>query len=221
MTDAKRILIADDEPAVRQRVRRALESNPRLQVIAEAANGADAWEYVTRLQPDIAIVDIGMPKLDGMALARRIRQAGLAVDIVFLTVCAERAMFDAAIALGMKGYLLKHYTGDEILTSVEAVAAGELCASPPVVTHIVERVQAHAERAADAAAELTFQERAILRRIRQHKSSKEIAGDMGISVRTVETHRSSICKKLGIQGNYGLNRYARGPLKNHLRDRDD
>lgn len=209
MSDGKRILIADDEPAVRQRVRRALERNPRFRVVAEASNGADAWDCVIRLQPDIAIVDIGMPEMDGMALARRMRHAGLAVDIVFLTVCAEKAMFDAAIALGMKGYLLKHYTGDEILMCVEAVAAGELCASPPVVTHIVERVQEHAERAPDVGADLTFQERAILRRIRQHKSSKEIAEEMGISVRTVETHRSNICKKLGIQGNYGLNRYAR------------
>ena len=213
MSDSTRILIADDEPAVRQRVRRALEKNPRLQVVAEAGNGADAWECVTRLQPDVAILDIGMPDVDGMALARRMRHAGLAVDIIFLTVCAEKAMFDAAIALGMKGYLLKHYTGDEILTCVEAVAAGELCASPPVVTHIVERMQGHAERAPDAATDLTLQERAILRRIRQHKSSKEIAGQMGISVRTVETHRSNICKKLGIQGNYGLNRYARQRLR--------
>jgi len=116
----------------------------------------------------------------------------------------------------MKGYLLKHYTGDEILTCVEAVAAGELCASPPVVTHIVERVQGHAERAPDVAIELTFQERAILRRIRQQKGSKEIADEMGISVRTVETHRSNICKKLGIQGNYGLNRYAR--RRSHRKD---
>jgi DNA-binding NarL/FixJ family response regulator len=209
MSDIKRILIADDEAAVRQRVRRALETNPRFQVVGEAANGAEAWEHVTQLQPDIAIVDIGMPEMDGMALARRMRHAGLAVDIIFLTVCAEKAMFDAAIALGMKGYLLKHYTGDEILRCVEAVAAGEVCASPPVVTHIVERIQGHAERAPDVATDLTLQERAILRRIRQNKSSKEIADQMGISVRTVETHRSNICKKLGIQGNYGLNRYAR------------
>jgi DNA-binding CsgD family transcriptional regulator len=81
-----------------------------------------------------------------------------------------------------------------------------------VVTHIVERIQGRAERAPDVAIDLTFQERAILRRIRQHKSSKEIAGQMGISVRTVETHRANICKKLGIQGNYGLNRYARRRL---------
>ena len=209
MSDSKRILIADDEAAVRQRVRRALDKNPRLQVVAEAGNGAEAWEYVTRLRPDIAIVDIGMPKMDGMALARRVRHAGLAVDIIFLTVCAEKAMFDAAIALGMKGYLLKHYRRDEILTCVEAVAAGELCASPPVITHIVETIQGHAERAPEAAMDLTFQERAILRRIRQQMSSKEIAAEMGISVRTIETHRSNICKKLGIQGNYGLNRYAR------------
>jgi DNA-binding NarL/FixJ family response regulator len=209
MSDTKRILIADDQAEVRQRVRAAVEKNPRFQVIAEAADGAEAWELLTRLHPDLAIVDIGMPVMDGMTLARKVRRAGLAVDIVFLTVCAEKAMFDAAIALGMKGYLLKHYTGDEILTSVEAVAAGELCASPPVVTHIVEKMQGHAEREADGAMELTVQERAILRRIRQNKSSKDIAREMGLSVRTIETHRANICKKLGIQGTYGLNRYAR------------
>jgi DNA-binding NarL/FixJ family response regulator len=215
MSDCKRILVADDETSVRQRVRLALEKSGRFKVVGEAGNGADAWDLVTALRPDIAIVDIGMPVMDGMALARRIRQAGLAVDVVFLTVCAEKAMFDAALALGMRGYLLKHYTGEEILKSIEAVAAGELCASPPVVTHIVDRIQGHAERPPDVATDLTLQERAVLRRIRQQKSSKEIAEQLGVSVRTVEAHRASICKKLGIQGNYGLSRYAR----NHVRDR--
>jgi DNA-binding NarL/FixJ family response regulator len=209
MSDCKRILVADDETSVRQRVRLALEKSGRFKVVGEAGNGADAWDLVTALRPDIAIVDIGMPVMDGMALARRIRQAGLAVDVVFLTVCAEKAMFDAALALGMRGYLLKHYTGEEILKSIEAVAAGELCASPPVVTHIVDRIQGHAERPPDVATDLTLQERAVLRRIRQQKSSKEIAEQLGVSVRTVEAHRASICKKLGIQGNYGLSRYAR------------
>lgn len=209
MSDCKRILVADDEASVRQRVRLALEKSGRFKVVGEAGNGADAWDLVTALRPDIAIVDIGMPVMDGMALARKIRQAGLAVDVVFLTVCAEKAMFDAALALGMRGYLLKHYTGEEILKSIEAVAAGELCASPPVVTHIVDRIQGHAERPPDVATDLTLQERAVLRRIRQQKSSKEIAEQLGVSVRTVEAHRASICKKLGIQGNYGLSRYAR------------
>jgi DNA-binding NarL/FixJ family response regulator len=209
MSECKRILVADDEASVRQRVRLALEKSGRFKVVGEAGNGADAWDLVTALRPDIAIVDIGMPVMDGMALARRIRQAGLAVDVVFLTVCAEKAMFDAALALGMRGYLLKHYTGEEILKSIEAVAAGELCASPPVVTHIVDRIQGHAERPPDVATDLTLQERAVLRRIRQQKSSKEIAEQLGVSVRTVEAHRASICKKLGIQGNYGLSRYAR------------
>jgi DNA-binding NarL/FixJ family response regulator len=209
MSECKRILVADDEASVRQRVRLALEKSGRFKVVGEAGNGADAWDLVTALRPDIAIVDIGMPVMDGMALARKIRQAGLAVDVVFLTVCAEKAMFDAALALGMRGYLLKHYTGEEILKSIEAVAAGELCASPPVVTHIVDRIQGHAERPPDVATDLTLQERAVLRRIRQQKSSKEIAEQLGVSVRTVEAHRASICKKLGIQGNYGLSRYAR------------
>jgi DNA-binding NarL/FixJ family response regulator len=216
MTDRTRILIADDEASARQRVRRALEKSSRFEVVAEAADGATAWDALVRLRPDIAIIDIGMPVMDGMALARRARRAGLAVDIVFLTVCAEQAMFDAALALGMKGYLLKHYTGDEILSCLEAVSAGELCASPPVVTHIVEKMQGRADRAPDVATELTMQERAILRRIRQQKSSKEIAGQLGVSVRTIETHRANICKKLGIKGNYGLSRYA----LDHVRNRD-
>jgi DNA-binding NarL/FixJ family response regulator len=207
--DQRRILIVDDEPSMRRRVRVALERNPQFVVVAEAGDGAQAWDLLTDLRPDIAIVDIGMPVVDGIALARRIRHAGLPVDIVFLTVCAERAMFDEAIALGMKGYLLKHYTGDEILTSLEAIAAGELCASPPVVTHMIDRIQGHAGRGGEEAHDLTFQERAVLRRIRQQKSSKEIAAQIGISVRTVEAHRANICRKLGIHGNYGLSRYAR------------
>ncbi len=88
MSDSKRILIADDHAEVRQRVRAALEKNPRFQVIAEAADGAEAWDQLRRLQPDIAIVDIGMPVMEGMTLARKVRRAGLFVDIVFLTVCA-------------------------------------------------------------------------------------------------------------------------------------
>jgi DNA-binding NarL/FixJ family response regulator len=212
MSEGIRILIADDEPEVRRVVRRALERSPRLHVVAEAPDGVKAWEYVKDLKPDIAIIDIGMPEMDGMALARRIRKERLPVNIIFLTVCEEKEMVDAALELGMKGYLLKHYTGDEILKSVEAVAAGEHCASPPVVSHMIRERQRRTQQPPGAGVidDLTLQERAILRRIAQHKSSKEIASEMGISVRTVDTHRSNICKKLGIHGNYGLSRYADG-----------
>jgi DNA-binding NarL/FixJ family response regulator len=113
------------------------------------------------------------------------------------------------LELGVKGYLLKHYTGAEIRTWVEAVADGQHCASPPVVSHIIHKTRLAARSAADAALEtLTLQEAAVYRRIEQDKGSKEIASDLGISVRTVDTHRSNICRKLGLHGNYGLHRHA-------------
>ena len=209
MSGPTRVLIADDDPEVRAAVRRALERSTRVRVVAEAADGAMAWEALQQHGVDIAILDIGMPGADGIALTRRIRERGLSIDVILLTVCDEQRMFDAALDLGVKGYLLKHYTGDEILTCVEAVADGEHCASPPVVSHIIRRTQRAAQPSTDDALDtLTLQEAAIYRRIRQHKSSKEIAADLGISVRTVDTHRSNICKKLGIHGNYGLHRHA-------------
>jgi DNA-binding NarL/FixJ family response regulator len=203
------VLIADDEPEVVVSVRQALEESPRLRVVAEAGDGQVAWERIRALRPQIAIIDIGMPGIDGIALTRRIRQHRLPTDVILLTVCDEKSMFDTALELGVKGYLLKHYTGTEIRTCVEAVADGQHCASPPVVSHIINKTRLAAQSAADAALEtLTFQEAAVYRRIQQHKSSKEIANDLGISVRTVDTHRSNICRKLGLHGNYGLHRHA-------------
>jgi DNA-binding NarL/FixJ family response regulator len=203
------VLIADDEPDVVASVRDALEKSPRLRVVAEAVDGDVAWERIRLLRPHIAIIDIGMPGIDGIALTRKLREHGLPTEVILLTVCDERSMFDTALELGVKGYLLKHYTGTEIRTCVEAVADGQHCASPPVVSHIINKSRLAAQSAADAALDtLTLQEAAIYRRIRQHKSSKEIATDLGISVRTVDTHRSNICRKLGLHGNYGLHKYV-------------
>jgi DNA-binding NarL/FixJ family response regulator len=202
------VLIADDEPEVVVSVRQALEQSPRLRVVAEAGDGDVAWERLRALRPNIAILDIGMPRIDGIALTRKIRAHGLATDVILLTVCDEKSMFDTALELGVKGYLLKHYTGVEIRTCVEAVADGQHCASPPVVSHIINKTRL-AARSADAALDtLTFQEAAVYRRIQQHKSSKEIANDLGISVRTIDTHRANICRKLDLHGNYGLHRHV-------------
>jgi DNA-binding NarL/FixJ family response regulator len=209
MNSRTRVLIADDDPEVLAAVRRALDRSTRVRVVAEAVDGAAAWERLQQRQVDLAILDIGMPQIDGIALTRRIQQHNLPIDVILLTGCDEQRMFDTALELGVKGYLLKHYTRDEILMCVEAVANGQHCASPPVVSHIIARARRAAQASAtDALETLTLQEAAIYRRICQHKSSKEIAADLGISVRTVDTHRSNICRKLGIHGNYGLHRYA-------------
>ena len=210
MSDRCDVLIADDHPEFRARLRRVLERRPALRVVGEAGDGTQAWELLTRLRPDIAILDIGMPGINGMDLARRMSQHRLPIAVIFLTVSNAPRLIDEAVSLDMRGYLLKSYTDDEILMGVEAVVAGERCASPPVVSHIIQTARRLSRGSQDPLTvdQLTAQEIAILRRIRQQKSSKEISAEMGISVRTVDNHCANICRKLGLRGNYALRRFA-------------
>jgi DNA-binding NarL/FixJ family response regulator len=210
MPERSDVLIADDHPEFRARLRQVLERSTMLRVVEEAADGTRAWELLCRGRPDIAILDIGMPGINGMDLARKISQHGLRTAVVFLTVSDAPRMIDEAVSLDMRGYLLKSYTDEEILKGVEAVAAGERCASPPVVSHIIQKVR-HLSRGAQeppSIDHLTAQEIAILRRIRQQKSTKEISAEMGIAIRTVDNHCANICRKLGLRGNYALRRFA-------------
>jgi DNA-binding NarL/FixJ family response regulator len=210
MGDRHDILIADDHVEFRVRLRQVLERSPALRVVGEAGDGTHAWELLTRLRPDIAILDIGMPGLNGMDLARRMRQRRLPTAVIFLTVSDAPQLIDEAVSLDMKGYLLKSYTDDEMLRGVQAVAAGERCASPPVVSHIIQTARRLSQGSQDPLTVdlLTAQEIAILRRIRQQKSSKEIAAEMGISIRTVDSHCANICRKLGLRGNYALRHFT-------------
>jgi DNA-binding NarL/FixJ family response regulator len=210
MTDKVRIVIAEDHPFFRDGLRHALEADSGLQVVAEASDGLAALDRIESLRPDIAIVDIGMPKMDGVALLRRIREREISVGVIFLTVCADEEMFEAALELGVRGYLLKDCTSHEIRRSVEAVSSGQHYVSPAMASFVIRKALA-ADRRAPAVPghdSLTVQEQAVFRRIAEQKSSKEIAVELGIAVRTVETHRLNICRKLGVHGNYGLTRLA-------------
>lgn len=210
MSNEIRIVIAEDHHLFRDGLRRALESDKSLHVVAEASDGLAALEHIQSLRPDVAVVDIGMPKMDGMALVRRIRQEKLPVEIVFLTVCNDEEMFEAALEWGVKGYLLKDCTAPEILRCVKAVAAGQHYTSPSMTTYLVEKTR-RIERFAGKTTGLhllTPQERAILRRIAQDRTSKEIAQELGIAPKTVDAHRSNICNKLELHGNHVLTRFA-------------
>jgi DNA-binding NarL/FixJ family response regulator len=210
MADEIRIVIAEDHPFFRDGLRHALAADKSLHLVAEAADGLTAFECIQSLRPDIAIVDIGMPKMDGVALLRKVREAGIRVEFIYLTVCDDEEMFEAALDLGVKGYLLKDCTAHEIVRCVEAVSAGRHYVSPFMTSYVIRKALAADQRAPELPAleSLTVQEQAVLRRIAEHKSSKDIAREMDIAVRTVETHRFNICKKLGIHGNYGLSRFA-------------
>ena len=204
------VVIAEDHPFFRDGLRRALESQPGVRVVAEASDGAAAFDCVHSLRPDVAILDIGLPEVDGCALARRIRQAQIRVELIFLTICDDEEMFEEALRSDVKGYLLKDCTAEEIVRCVKAVCAGQTYASPAMATYLAGRAR-RVEKLSEAIPGLrllTPHERAILLRIAQDKTSKEIAREMGIAPKTVDAHRLNICHKLDIHGNHVLSRFA-------------
>jgi two-component system nitrate/nitrite response regulator NarL len=204
-----RIVIADDHPLFRDGLRRALAQDG-LVVVGEAEDGHRALELIRSQQPHVAVLDIGLPELDGCALARTVREERLPVEIAFLTVCDEVEVFEQALEWDVKGYLLKDATAAEIARCVRAVAAGQNFVSPAMATYLVNRTRrtARLARAIPEIERLTAQERAILARIARHMASKEIAVELGISPKTVDAHRANICQKLNLHGNHVLSRFA-------------
>jgi DNA-binding NarL/FixJ family response regulator len=205
-----RVVIAEDHPFFRNGLRQALHQAPRIDLVAEASDGLTALEQIRALRPDIAILDIGLPQMNGFALLRTVREERVPVEVVFLTIHDEEDMFEEALKLGAKGYLLKDCTESELLRCIAAVALGQHYASPAMTTylvkksHLVERFAKHTP----GLGLLTPQERAILKRIAEEKTSRQIAQDMGIARKTVDAHRSNICRKLEIRGQHVLTRFA-------------
>ncbi|HYR84432.1 MAG TPA: response regulator transcription factor [Terriglobia bacterium] len=210
MTEEIRIVIADDHHFFRSGLRHGLQKASSLRLIAEASDGVTALEHIRSLRPDIAILDIGLPKMNGVAVVRRIREESIPVEIVFLTVCEDRDIFEEALELGVKGYLLKDCTEAELLRCITAVASGQHYTTPPMTTYLVDKVRGTREfsRQNPGIDLLTLQERAVFRRIADGKTSKEIAEDMGIAPKTVDAHRANICRKLEIHGPNVLGRFA-------------
>ncbi len=204
-----RILIADDHPIVRQGLRQAIETDPQLTIVAEASDGRAALDQIQTMQPDIAVLDIDMPELDGFSVARAVANLRLPVAIIFLTVYRDERFFAEALALGAKGYVLKDAAVTDILSGIRAVAAGEHFTSPALTSYLVKQRQASPTRGqAPALKDLTATERRILALIAEYKTSREIGDALHISHRTVQTHRTNICAKLDLHGSHALMRFA-------------
>ncbi len=210
MTPACRILIADDHPLFRQGLRQAIETDPGLRIIQEAGDGRAALQSIRELKPDICILDIQMPELDGLAVVREMHAQRLTAEVIFLTMYKEEDLLNAALDLDVKGYVLKESAVDEILQSIRRVSAGHRYISPALSDFLLARgANATALRAAKPGLErLTPSERRILKLIAQDKTSKEIADELGLSPRTVENHRTNICTKLDVHGVHGLVKFA-------------
>jgi DNA-binding NarL/FixJ family response regulator len=209
VADKIRVLLADDYPVVRKGLKASIEEEPLLKVIAEAADGEQALKLIRALRPQLAVLDIDMPKLDGLAVVKEMTKLKLETRSIILSFHNDEDIFRAALDAGAKGYLLKESAMEEIVGAIQAVIAGKVYLSSGIALQLL-----HGENAAKTAAQnpllrdLTLSERRILRLIAEGLSSKEIGDQISIHYRTVENHRSNMCRKLNIEGANALLRFA-------------
>lgn len=210
MEDEIRVLIADDHPLLRRGLKQTIESDPILKVVAEAGDGETVLAQVQETKPRVAVLDVDMPKLDGLAVGRQLRAKRLTTEILFLTIHNAEDLFQAAMEIGAKGYLLKDIAVTEIVKALHAVAAGEYYVTPSLAGHLVHhqrRIATFTERQ-PGLENLTPTERRILLMVAQGRSSKAIGDELFVHYRTVENHRTNICQKLSLHGPNALFRFA-------------
>jgi DNA-binding NarL/FixJ family response regulator len=207
-----RILIADDHPIVRKGLRLSIEEDAGLKVVGEASDGEMAVAMIRKLRPHVAVLDIDMPKLDGLGVAREIARQKLEAKIIFLTFHADEDLFRTAMSLGSKGYILKDSASQEIVAGVHAVASGRSYISAAITEKLLHPAQTPPPQDT-LTSKLTPTERRIMRLIAEGKSSKEIGEELSIHYRTVENHRTNICRKLNLEGE-GANALLRFALQN-------
>ncbi len=204
------LIIADDHPIVRQGLRQAIEADAALKVLTEASDGRAALEAIEKYQPQVAVLDIDMPLMDGFAVARAVRKKNLTVEMVFLTIQRDEDMVNEAVNLGVKGYVLKDSALTDIVSCIKSVASGEHYASSALTSYLIKRSSRAAALTEEKTGikDLTPTERRVLKLIAEYKTSKEIAEELFISYRTVETHRANICQKLDLRGSHVLIKFA-------------
>lgn len=205
-----RIVIVDDHPIFREGLKKVIERDAQLSVVGEAENGEAAIARLTELQPDVAVLDLDMPGKDGFAVMRAAQEARLAVKVIILTMHNNETIFNSALDLGVAGYVLKDGAITEIAQSIRTVAAGRNYISPELSTYLLNRSSRGAEliQSKPTINDLTPTERRILNLVADEKTSKEIAAELFISIRTVEHHRAHICEKLGVRGFNALVKFA-------------
>ena len=205
-----RIIIADDHPIFRRGLRAVIEAEASLRVVGEATDGDTALALICEHEPDVAILDLDMPGQDGFAVTRAVADRGLAVAVIILTMHDSESLFNAALDLGVKGFVLKDSALPEILDCLKAVTAGRNYISPQLSTYLVSRAT-RADALASATPgirDLTAAERNILRLVAAEKTTRQIADELHISPRTVDRHRANICDKLDLHGTNALIRFA-------------
>jgi len=206
-----RILVADDHELVRRGIRGLLRAHRGWRVIGEATNGREAVEKTNKLKPDVAILDISMPDLDGLQATRRIREVAPRTSIVVLTMHESDQMVRRVLDAGALGYVLKSDLAAHLVKAVKDVSAGKLFLTPRVSDIVLKGFLKNGkqpEPIEDSRARPTPREVQVIRLVAEGKANKEIAAELGITLRTVETHRAKIMLKLGMHSLAELIHYA-------------
>ena len=205
-----KLLIVDDHPVFRRGLREIIGESSGFQIVGETSDGVTALHLAKELKPDIAVVDIDMPQMNGLETVRAFQKNELCVNVIFLTMYKEEDMFNAAMDLGIKAYIVKDNAADEILTALEKVAINE-----PFISQSMSNMgQRRNDRVKELLLskpqieDLTAAERRILKLIAEDHTSKEIAGKLQISTKTIENHRQNICHKLKLHGSHSLLKFA-------------
>jgi len=202
------VLIADDHGIVREGLRHLLEAEADINVCAEASDGREVLEQVDKHAPAVVVLDITMPRLGGLETLEKIRSRHPDVKVILLSVHSDPPFIQSAIALGADGYVLKNGRAAEVVTAIRAVTKGGSYFSPAVAREIVEQLRTPKRKEDEPFSILSTREREVLKLIAEGLSAKEIAAELKISTKTVEAHRTSLMRKLGVRKATELVRYA-------------
>lgn len=216
MSKLIQILIADDHPIVRQGLRQTIESEGNdLKIVGETGDGAETLAAARKFRPEIIVLDINLPKMDGFQVAKTIREEKIESKVIFLTVHREESFMRKALGLGAAGYVLKDSAITDIVAAIRAVSENLPFVSPAMTAYLLKAQSAPGKGELDA---LTPAELRVLRLIAQYKTTQEIADTLFVSPRTIESHRLNITQKLGLRGSHSLMRYALQHLEEIERD---
>ena len=210
MSDRIKIILADDHRIFRKGLKSLLSERENIEVMAEADNGDEAVDAVRKHKPEIVVMDIAMPKMDGIEATRHIRERFPDTEVIVLSMHAKKAYIDQVLKAGAKGYVLKDSDEENLLSAIDTVHNGGYYLDSPVADQVLsdyfrDKSKGDLKKQADP---LSEREREVLRLLAEGHSNQEVADTLYISRKTVENHRANIVRKTGIQGQVGLTKYA-------------
>jgi two-component system response regulator NreC len=203
------VVIADDHAVVRAGLRALLQDTPQLELIAEASGGVEALELVKKLQPEILVLDLSMPDMDGISVTRQLKELQFPTRVLILTVHEDEALLKEAIQAGASGYILKQAAESELVSAIQVILRGDLYVDPSLLRSLLnEQVKMQPVQTGNVEP-LTPREVDVLKLIVEGHTNRQIAEHLSISVRTVEGHRANLSEKLGLHSRVELVRYAK------------